>query len=85
MTYSVSIFPRAQRQLKNIPARERRRIEEAIAELADAPRPTGCLKMQGQDHWRLRVGDYRVVYEIDDANQAVSVLVVGHRRDVYRT
>ena len=84
MSYSVTIFPQARRALEKLPARDRRRTDEVIAKLADVPRPPGCLKMQGEDRWRVRAGDYRVIYEIDDANQAVAVLLVGHRRDVYR-
>jgi len=60
------------------------RVRDAIRVLAEAPRPTGCLKLTGRDGWRIRVGNYRVVYEIDDGGRMVTVLHIGHRRDIYR-
>ena len=84
MNYSIFILQRAQRELSVLPTRPFERIVDAIRALADNPRPTGCLKLTGREGWRLRVGDYRVVYEIDDKNRLVTVLHVGHRRDVYR-
>ena len=56
----------------------------AIDELAENPRPRNSRKLRGKEGWRIRVGDYRVIYEIDDEAQEVLVLDVGHRRDVYR-
>ncbi len=52
--------------------------------LADNPRPPGSLKLAGRDFWRIRVGDYRVIYAIDDNEEVVRVVRTGHRRDVYR-
>jgi mRNA interferase RelE/StbE len=52
--------------------------------LADAPRPQGCSKLTGRDAWRIRVGDYRIIYEIFDDRRVVIVVVVGHRKDAYR-
>jgi mRNA interferase RelE/StbE len=52
--------------------------------LADDPRPTGALKLTGRDGWRLRIGDFRVIYEIDDKQRNITVLHIGHRPDVYR-
>ncbi len=61
------------------------RILTKIEELATEPRPTGCRKLQGRSGlWRLRVGDYRVVYSVDDSHRLVDVVAVRHRRDVYR-
>ena len=58
---------------------------EKIETLALNPRPTGCKKLSGaKDLWRLRVGDYRMVYKIDDARRIVDIAVIRHRRDVYR-
>lgn len=82
MDYEVFILRRAQKQLASLP-REYFRIRDAVALLASNPRPTGCKKLTGRDGWRLRSGDYRVVYEIDDAQKRVTVLDVGHRKDVY--
>ena len=59
------------------------RIRDTIRGLAEDPRPPGCAKLTAREAWRLRVGDYRVIYEIDDAARVVAVLHVGHRRDVY--
>lgn len=84
MSYRVLIERRAQRALDNLPATIRQRLEAAIARLADAPRPSGCLKLQGEEAWRIRVGDYRVIYEIENEQLIVTVIRVGHRRDIYR-
>ncbi|MCH8225235.1 MAG: type II toxin-antitoxin system RelE/ParE family toxin [Chloroflexi bacterium] len=80
--YTVSILRRAQRELARLPAEDYSRVRDAILGLAQEPRPTGCLRLTGRDGWRIRVGVYRVIFEIDDAQQAVTVLHVGHRRDV---
>ena len=84
MTYSLLILPRAQKELARLPDREFERVRDAIRSLPETPRPPGCLKLSGRDGWRIRVGDYRVVYEIDDKAHTVTVQHVGHRRDVYR-
>ncbi|MGD0129068.1 MAG: type II toxin-antitoxin system RelE/ParE family toxin [Terriglobia bacterium] len=60
------------------------RVRDSIRDLAEDQRPRGCLKLTGRQGWRTRVGDYRVVYEIDDQQHTVSVLHVDHRREVYR-
>lgn len=84
MIYTVSILRRAQKELGQLPSGAYERVRDAIGALAQAPRPPGCLKLKGREGWRIRVGDYRVIYEIDDQQQTVTVLHVGHRRDVYR-
>lgn len=84
MTYSVQILRQAQKELGRLPAEILDEISEAIAALGRKPRPSGCLKLTGRDGWRIRVGNYRVVYEIDEQRHTVTVLHVGHRRDVYR-
>lgn len=64
---------------------DRRRVVRRIEGLADQPRPPGCEKLSGTyDRYRVRQGRYRVVYEIDDAIRTVTVVKIGHRRDVYR-
>ena len=73
----------AKRQLKKLPKQIAQRIEERIGELADEPRPNGCLKLTGQESYRIRVGDYRIIYEIEDDILTVLVVKIGHRRDVY--
>ncbi len=60
------------------------RIDEAISGLAADPRPPGAIKLQGSDFWRIVVGDYRIIYALDDKNRVVTVARVRHRREVYR-
>lgn len=84
MAYFVQITRRAQRELSQLPAEYYEGVRDAIADLTNAPRPPGCHKLAGRDGWRIRIGPYRVIYEIDDANSSVTVLHIGHRRDVYR-
>lgn len=84
MSYTVQILPRAQRQLAKLPAEVYEHVRDALRALAEEPRPHGCLKLTGREGWRIRVGNYRVIYEIDDTNRTVTILDIGHRRDVYR-
>lgn len=84
MTYSLFILRRAQKDLSGLPVESYERIKRAIRELGDDPRPAGSKKLTGREGWRIRVGHYRVIYEVDDASASVTVLHVGHRRDVYR-
>ena len=84
MNYTVFILRRAQKELAQLPGGEYERVRDAIAALSIDPRPPGCRKLSGRDGWRIRVSDYRVIYEIDDSRRVVTVVHVGHRRDVYR-
>ena len=84
MSYALFIFRRAQRRLASLPKRDYERVKFAVRELSVRPRPSGCAKLAGREGWRIRVGDYRVIYEIDDAARSVTVLHVGHRKDAYR-
>lgn len=83
MSYTVNIFRRAQKELAALPAVVYPRVRDAIRDLANTPRPSGCRKLVGRDGWRMRIGDYRVIYEIDESAQIITVMHVGHRRDVY--
>lgn len=83
MSYELLILRRAQKELANLPKIDYGRVRDAMGALATNPRPTGCKKLVGREGWRIRSGNYRVIYEIDDAQQKVTVLHVGHRRDVY--
>ena len=75
----------AERDLRQLPAAEFSRVIEKIKALADDARPPGCRKLTGSETgWRIRVGAYRVVYEVDDAEQAVIIMRVRHRRRAYR-
>ncbi len=84
MSYTVLILRRAQKELAALPEEEYERIKSAIAALEADPRPAGCKKLIGREGWRIRVGNYRVIYDIDNAAKNVLVLHVGRRRDVYR-
>ena len=84
MSYGLSILRRAQKELAHTSPDAYRRLVEAIRGLGEEPRPAGCRKLRGRDGWRIRVGDFRVIYEIDDVSRTVTVLALGHRRDVYR-
>jgi len=79
------IKPSAVKEIEAIPLkRERRRLVERIARLAENPRPVGVEKLSGQDKYRLRQGRYCILYAIEDQNLLVNVVKVGHRKDVYR-
>ena len=85
MTYRVQAAPAAVLHLRKLDATARRRVQAAIELLADQPRPSGAKKLVGGDgEWRVRTGDYRIVYEIYDDVLLVLVVAVGHRRDIYR-
>ncbi|MGH9229554.1 MAG: type II toxin-antitoxin system RelE family toxin [Acidimicrobiales bacterium] len=84
-SYKVEIARRAIRSLRDLPRREQQRVRAAIDLLADDPRPPGCRKLTGEENaYRVRVGDYRIVYEVLDDRLLIHVVRVGHRRDVYR-
>ena len=87
MTYRLAILPSAQRELAAIPSKEQKRINERILRLADTPRPRGITVLQGQKdtYYRLRVGNYRIIYQIQDKMLLILVIKIGHRREVYRT
>lgn len=75
----------AQKTIDKIqPPATRRRIETKIVSLATDPRPHDCTKLTGADAYRVRVGDYRIVYDVADAVRIVTVTHVGHRREIYR-
>jgi len=85
MAYRLKLRPQAIKALKKIPEPDRVRIGRKIDALADDPRPEGVKKLQGADDlYRIRVGDYRVIYLIHDDILLVLVLRVGHRKDIYR-
>ncbi|MGA2137339.1 MAG: type II toxin-antitoxin system RelE/ParE family toxin [Verrucomicrobiia bacterium] len=84
MAYTVILKRSAERELDRLPAQLHDRITRKLLELEDDPRPHGVQKLHGQDRYRIRIGDYRVLYIIDDRAQTVEIVAVGHRRDVYR-
>jgi mRNA interferase RelE/StbE len=82
--YSVDVKPPARKELEALPNAVLARVVQKIGSLADVPRPAGCKKLKGyKDHWRVRAGDWRVVYIIDDAVKLVSVTRIAHRSEVY--
>lgn len=86
MTYSIEVAPSVVRQLRKLEPAARRRVQAAVELLAQDPRPPGAKKLVGGDgEWRVRTGDYRIVYEVHDHVLRVLVVAVGHRRDVYRS
>lgn len=84
MTYTVSFLRRSAKELADLPSASYERVRDAIQALGETPRPPGCIKLTGRDGWRIRIGDFRVIYEIDDGQRAVIILHVGNRRDIYR-
>lgn len=85
MPYQVVYLAAAGRDIGRLPPHVLPRVRDAVLRLADDPRPPQSKKMEGSDGtWRLRVGDYRVIYEIDDPRKLVSVTRARHRREVYR-
>ena len=83
-SYRILLKRSAAKELEGLPVKDRRRVVRRIQTLADDPRPTGCEKLSGQEKFRLRQGDYRILNSIDDAGSEVTVVKIGHRRDVYR-
>lgn len=84
MPYKIEVRPAAARQLRKLDAPTARRIQGVIALLADDPRPPASRPLTGRPAWRVRVGEYRVIYTIEDDRLIVVVITIGHRRDVYR-
>lgn len=83
MAYEIEVRPAALRALKRIDRQDQGRIRGAIALLAASPRPPGAKALRGREGLRIRVGDYRIVYTVEDDRLLVVVVTLGHRRDVY--
>jgi mRNA interferase RelE/StbE len=83
--YSVSLARSARKELERLPDQIANKILDKLAELAANPRPVGVTKLHGQKNlWRLRAGDYRIVYSINDVSRIVDISIIRHRREVYR-
>jgi mRNA interferase RelE/StbE len=82
--YRILVLKRAQKELADLPKQSYDKVKAAILALAADPRPSQSAKLISREGWRLRAGDYRVIYDIDDSERTATVLHVGHRRDVYR-
>jgi len=86
VTYRVTLAPAAARQLRTFDPQVRRRIQAALELLATEPRPPAATQLAGgSGEWRVRTGDYRIVYELHDGELLVLVVRIGHGRDVYRS
>jgi mRNA interferase RelE/StbE len=84
MAYDVTFRSSAFDALDRLPRAVQTRAIAKASSLADNPRPPGCVKLTGSDFWRVRVGEYRLVYTIDDQSETVDIRIVAHRKDVYR-
>jgi len=83
-SYRLLIKSSAAKELEALPRKERRRVADRISHLAVDPRPLGSEKLSDEEKYRVRQGDYRILYSVDDADLSVVVVKIGHRRDVYR-
>jgi mRNA interferase RelE/StbE len=81
--YKLFIERAVYKQLKKVPEKDYQKIMSAIGNLADEPRPSGCKKLTGRPGYRIRQGNYRVIYEINDKILIVTVIDVGDRKDIY--
>jgi mRNA interferase RelE/StbE len=86
MKYSIEILPAAIKAMRALPKRDLERVDRRIRSLADDPRPPSAIPLKGSGRglWRVRVGDYRILYQIQDDRLIVMVVDVGNRRDIYR-
>jgi mRNA interferase RelE/StbE len=85
MSYSIVISKSVQKQINDLPSQIRNRVVEKIQSLAQEARPSDVVKLKGSGkEYRIRIGDYRVRYEIDDSSQIIRLLQCKHRRDIYR-
>lgn len=85
MTYEIRFKPSAAEAVRRLPKHDQRRIIAKIEALAGDPRPPGCRKLTGEeDFYRVRVGDYRIIYRLEDKRLVVLIVKVGHREEIYR-
>lgn len=86
MTYRVAVSPRAVKELRKLPNSMLPRVKKAVMSLGDTPRPVGSRKLVNvqPETWRIRIGDWRALYHVDDGKQLVTVAHVFHRREAYR-
>ncbi len=84
MTYRIEVDNRAVKELLRLPKAAVARLHEAISALIQEPRPPGARKLTGREGYRIRIGPYRVLYEVEDELQRIRIYRIGHRKDVYR-
>ena len=82
--YRLQIKPSAAKEIEALPKKDRQRVVVKIQGLATDPRPPGCEKLSGEDRYRIRQGNYRILYSVHDTDLLVVVVKIGHRREVYR-
>jgi len=82
--YIVEIVPKAEKEFLKLPPVEQKKIRNKILSLEENPRPFGAKKLRETEYFRIRSGDYRVVYSIDDNRRIVKILSIAHRKDIYR-
>lgn len=83
-SYSLRIKASAAKELEATPKKDRERLAARVRGLATTPRPSGSEKLSGEEKYRIRQGDYRILYLIEDSSLTVTVVKIGHRREVYR-
>ncbi len=85
MTYSIELSRSAHKSLKDIPHADVKKIKTNIEKLKKDPLPPGCEKLEGNDHlYRIRSGNYRLIYQIFNTRLVILIVKIGHRREVYR-
>lgn len=87
MIYIVEIDPAARKELAALPRKVQRQVDRKIMTLAEHPRPRGCKQLEGKKNrgiWRVRSGDYRIIYKIKQKRLVVLIIMIRHRKDVYR-
>jgi mRNA interferase RelE/StbE len=84
--YRIEFDRCVKKDLKSVPIQEVNRIQAAISDLAHAPRPPGCKQLKGKnrEYLRIRVGDYRIIYTVEDSVLLIIVIYIGHRREIYK-
>ena len=82
--YSVAIERNALKSLNGIPNKDAKKIENAISDLVEDPRPMGYIQLKGRSGFRIRVGDYRIIYEINDGELSILVVEIGNRKEIYK-
>ena len=84
MTYTVTLRATAEKELDGLPEKVADRIMDRLLALEENPRPAGCKKLKGREAYRVRVGEYRALYLINDKAKEVIIESIGHRKDVYK-
>lgn len=82
--YKIILLRNCNKFLNRLGAQEYKKVSQKILELEQNPRPRGVAKLTESEYWRIREGDYRIIYIIDDTNKIITVTKIGHRREIYR-